>query len=309
MEHAAHRADAWDTKTLGVPINQEDLAFVLLTFGYLIPKGMEIWGRKVSREEKEAFLHLWRVVGHSMGIRDDLMTDRLDEAEALYAQILRRNGGESEPGRILTDAEMAFLRTYLPNRLGMARYVPAALIIDQLGLEWASKIVPADGMRAARGFFARLIHGTAKLGVRKYYWLRRRVLRYVPIVGPAVTNLTNHAADTLIDSWRDSYRRKPFYVPGNATTWVAERGVTPEYESALLRWRQRLFDTVAVGLAGIVLSGLACGVAIVLFFLDMPAEFDVAFWTSIGLLALGGGMLKYRVPGVARQRPVLQDPA
>ena len=56
-----------------------DLAFVLLTFGYLIPKGMETWGRKLPRAEKAAFLHLWRVVGHVMGIRDDLMTDDLDD--------------------------------------------------------------------------------------------------------------------------------------------------------------------------------------------------------------------------------------
>jgi hypothetical protein len=40
---------------LGVPINQEDLAYVLLTFGYLIPKGMETWGRKVPRQQKEDF--------------------------------------------------------------------------------------------------------------------------------------------------------------------------------------------------------------------------------------------------------------
>ena len=97
-EYATHRAKAWDT-ALGTPINQEDLAFVLLTFAYLIPKGMETWGRKVPRDQKEAFLHLWRVVGHVMGVREDLMTDNLDEAAALYEQILARNAGGSEPAR------------------------------------------------------------------------------------------------------------------------------------------------------------------------------------------------------------------
>ena len=154
MEQAAHRPTAWNVEELGKPINQEDLAFVLLTFSYLIPKGMEAWGRTIPKEEKEAFLHLWRVVGHVMGIRDDLMTDNWDEAAALYEQILKKNGGGSEPGQILTTAVMDFLRSYLPARFGLNKTAPAALIIDQLGPDWA-KTHRAGGRLQGR---ARLPH-------------------------------------------------------------------------------------------------------------------------------------------------------
>ena len=186
VEQATYRKAPWDTAALGVPINQEDLAFVLLTFGYLIPKGMDTWGRTVPREQKEDFLHLWRVVGYVMGIREDLMTDNLDEAEALYETILRRNGGSSEPGQILTTAIMDFLRKYLPVRFGLAQTVPASLIVDQLGLERARLLLNDKDLRAARGPLTRMGHGFARSSIKLYYWLRHNLLRYLPVVGTGV---------------------------------------------------------------------------------------------------------------------------
>jgi hypothetical protein len=307
MEEATHRPGRWDVERLGVPINQEDLAFVLLTFGYLIPKGMETWGRAVPVEQKEAFLHLWRVIGHLMGIRADLTTDRLDEAEALYEQIVRRNGGPSDAGRILTSAVMDFLRSYLPPRLGIDRVVPAALIVDQLGPERAAMIVAQPDFDAARRPLARAGHGVLKTGARLYYWLRQHVLVHLPIVGPGVATLTSHAADTLIDSWRDSFRRKPFYIPSDATTWVAERGITPQYEATLMAWRRRLFDTLAAGLGSLVVSGLAFCLALVFLLAEMRTPRNAAFTVSVIGLVLALAVLRWGVPSVAARRPRLED--
>ena len=89
------------------------------------------------------------------------------------------------------------------------------------------------------------------------------------MVGPGVTALTEHAADALIDSWRDSFRRKPFYMPAQATTWVMQHGVTDAYEASLLKWRQKLFDTMAAGLGGLIFAGFGFALTLVFFFLDM----------------------------------------
>lgn len=307
VEQATYRKAPWDTAKLGVPINQEDLAFVLLTFGYLIPKGMDTWGRKVSREQKEDFLHLWRVVGYVMGIREDLMTDNLDEAEALYETILRRNAGSSEPGQILTSAIMDFLRKYLPVRFGLAQTVPASLIVDQLGLERARLIVNDKDLRAARGLLTRMGHGFARSSIRLYYWLRSNLLRYLPVVGTGVAVLTEHAADALIDSWRDSFRRNPFYIPAQATTWVMQRGVTDAYEASLLKWRQKLFDTMAAGLGGLIFAGFGTAVTLILFFLDMRAARDVFAIATIATFTLAVIALRYLVPRIAQQRPIVED--
>jgi len=303
VEQATYRKAPWDTKGLGVPINQEDLAFVLLTFGYLIPKGMDTWGRNVPREQKEDFLHLWRVVGHVMGIREDLMTDNLDEAEALYEAILRRNAGSSEPGQILTTAIMDFLRKYLPSRFGLAQTVPASLIIDQLGLERAKLLLTEKDFRAARGPLTRLGHGFARSSIKLYYWLRNNLLRHLPVVGTGVAVLTEHAADALIDSWRDSFRRNPFYIPAQATTWVMQRGVSDAYEASLLKWRQRLFDTMAAGLGGLIFAGFGVALTVIFFFLDMEAARDVCLIATLATFTLAVIALRYLVPRIAQQRP------
>jgi hypothetical protein len=306
MEHAA-RTPAWDVAELGVPINQEDLAFVLLTFGYLIPKGMETWGRVVPRAEREAFLHLWRVVGHVMGIREDLMTDNLDEAAALYEQILRRNGGASDLGQILTNAEMSFLRNYIPAWFGIDRIIPASLIIDQLGPEHAAMIINKDDYRRARRPLARMTHAVARSTVKCYFWVRQHILRHVPVLGGVVTTITENSSNTLIDSWRDSFRREPFYIPTQATRWMPDRGVTPEYKAKLQRWRQKLFDTMLLGVASLVVAGFGIAAAIAMFFMDMPRERNLTGAAGLAIFLFGVFILTVWLPRVSSHRPALAD--
>jgi hypothetical protein len=307
MDHAARRVTRWDDAN-GVPINQEDLAFVLLTFGYLIPKGMETWGRRVPRDQKEAFLHLWRVVGHVMGIRDDLMTDDLDQARVLYEQLLEKNAATSEPGRILTTGLMNFLRSYLPARFGLSGSVPAALIIDQLGPEKAKLIVNDADYRAARRPATRFTHGFARSSIKLYYWLREHLLSRLPLVGPGVSTVTEQAAEAMINSWRESFLRHPFYVPAQATTWVQQRGVTPEYEKKLADWRQSMFDTLAAGLGGLIVAGFALALALVFAFVDLEKTAAVTGVASATAFVLGLWALRFRLPQVARKRPTLASP-
>ncbi len=307
MENAASRAGTWDVADLGIPINQEDLAFVLLTFGYLIPKGMEVWGRRMPRAEKEAFLHLWRVVGHVMGIRDDLMTDNLDEAAALYEQILEHNGGGSDQGQILASAVMDFLRSYIPARFGLDKIIPASLIIDQLGTTWAPMIIAKADYDAARHPLARGCHALVRASVRTYFWMRQHILRHLPVVGSVVTGITSRAANTLIDSWRDSFRREPFYIPAQATRWMPDRGVTPDYKARLQAWRQRLFDTMLAGLVSLIAAGFSLSFALVYFLLDWRHERNVSLGIGVAAFALGVLLLTAVLTRVSNSRPALAD--
>ena len=49
-EHLSQVQTPWDQEKLGAPINQEDLAYTLLTFGLVIPQGLEKWGLPLCRE-------------------------------------------------------------------------------------------------------------------------------------------------------------------------------------------------------------------------------------------------------------------
>ena len=55
-----------------VPINQEDMAVTLLAFSYNVLVGVEaIRGAELPSGEQEAFLHLWRYMGHLMGVAEE----------------------------------------------------------------------------------------------------------------------------------------------------------------------------------------------------------------------------------------------
>ncbi|MBI4664103.1 MAG: DUF2236 domain-containing protein [Verrucomicrobia bacterium] len=115
------------------PINQEDLAYTLLTFGYVIPLGLTKLGAILSREEKEAFLHFWRLIGYLMGISEDLLPEDWDQAKELYEIIKSRQQAPSWQGVKLTRALCQFIEDLLPAWLPFRSAIAPVLIRDQMG--------------------------------------------------------------------------------------------------------------------------------------------------------------------------------
>jgi hypothetical protein len=63
---------SWDVAALGVPINQEDMAVTLLAFSYNVLFGLElILGEPLTEPDQLAYLHLWRYLGHLLGLRGE----------------------------------------------------------------------------------------------------------------------------------------------------------------------------------------------------------------------------------------------
>lgn len=94
----------WDKETYGIPINQEDLVGTLLSFSVVIIDGLEQLGITLTPEERGAYLHLWHVVGASMGIDADLLSEDEADCRALMNAILTQQSGTSNEGAELTDA-------------------------------------------------------------------------------------------------------------------------------------------------------------------------------------------------------------
>jgi hypothetical protein len=88
----------------GKPVNQEDLAYTLMTFSYVGVRSMETLGIKLTAEEREAYIHCWNIVGHAMGIQPGLLPANLSEAKLLFDTIKARQHGPNEDGRKLTAA-------------------------------------------------------------------------------------------------------------------------------------------------------------------------------------------------------------
>jgi hypothetical protein len=275
-------AGGWDSSD-GLPINQEDLAYTLLTFGYVIPTGLAKWGRAPTRQETEAFLHRWKVVGHIMGVRDELLTDDLDESRELFESLLRRvrseprravaapapveQSGEAEEkvttSMAMTTAIVDFLNRYLPKRL---HGLPAVMIMDQVGRQNAALLL---GPGKPGSFFSRLTYRAVTSLSKIHSFLDRWIYQRSRLLETFFTHLLHDVGVAFVESWRGPFERRPFFLPEDLHSWKLEPGVDEAYVARLHRWRRKMFlllvgglvtllggsFVVVVGMAGSVLQG------------------------------------------------------
>jgi hypothetical protein len=124
-------AAPFDVATLGVPINQEDLLGTLFTFSIIGLQVLERGGVRVADEDAECYVHTWNVIGHLMGIRDDLLPLNRTDSATVFVRIQRRNYARSDAGMELTTAAIEVMQQFLALRV--LRGVPAAGIREYLG--------------------------------------------------------------------------------------------------------------------------------------------------------------------------------
>ncbi len=106
----------FDTETLGVPINQEDLAATLMTFSYLVLEGLNKMNMRVTDEQAQAYIDTWRQVGCLLGIESGLLPQNLEEAEQLTRAIQNRQVAPSPHGiQLLTILRNALAEKTLPG--------------------------------------------------------------------------------------------------------------------------------------------------------------------------------------------------
>jgi hypothetical protein len=82
--------NGWDIAANGLPCNQEELAYTLLTFHYIFLRGLRKLGLGLPQEDEHAYLHTWNVVGHLLGIETALMPQTMEQAEASFNDIQAR---------------------------------------------------------------------------------------------------------------------------------------------------------------------------------------------------------------------------
>jgi hypothetical protein len=112
----------WDLAACGLPNNQEELAYTLLTFSYVFLRSMRQLGIAFSREQEEDYLHAWNVAGHFLGIRRELMVDTMDDAQALFALMQARGRADwvkralpVDPRPRLGEALMDAMKSVIPE--------------------------------------------------------------------------------------------------------------------------------------------------------------------------------------------------
>jgi len=145
--HAAIRATLlapggpsdWDAPVLGIPVNQEDLLGTLLSFTTVVFRALERMGITLTPPQRGAYLQLWGLAGHLLGI--STAGDILDHerAEELTDEIAHRLHAPSAAGRHLMAILMSEMELSMPWGLGklprtLVRHLVGAEVSDMLGV-------------------------------------------------------------------------------------------------------------------------------------------------------------------------------
>lgn len=149
----------WRVGADGLPCNQEELAYTLLTFGYVFLRSMRQLGLRLSASDEEAYLHCWNVVGHVLGIRRELLVDTMAQAEALLAQMQARGRAkpwQPDPRPALGAALMNTMEKAIPIPILkgfpvlMTRYLCGTICAHEVGVtekvSWVSYALFVLGM-------------------------------------------------------------------------------------------------------------------------------------------------------------------
>jgi hypothetical protein len=161
MRHHLSRQDDWDTRW-GAPINQEDLAGTLMSFSVVIPRGLARLGIDLPAADRDAFFHIWRVIGHILGVSAEVNPDDFAGGSELFDAILRRQQSPTRAGTTLTKGILDFMREILP---GPAFAGVGPSLIRHLAGDEAADIVevpPADHTRIALALSSPLNTGWGK---------------------------------------------------------------------------------------------------------------------------------------------------
>lgn len=144
--HSAFFAHGWNVARDGVPNNQEQLVFTLLTFHFVFLRGLRKLGIGLTSADEEAYLHCWNVVGFVLGIESRWMPSTYAQAEKLFLEIqtlsladhVYPGGTDARPA--LGGALIDYLRASIPFKVLkpfpalLTRYLCGGAVADVLGI-------------------------------------------------------------------------------------------------------------------------------------------------------------------------------
>ncbi|MBA2603289.1 MAG: DUF2236 domain-containing protein [Acidobacteria bacterium] len=133
------RSHTW-REELGLPINQEDLAYTLQTFAWVGVRGMRDLECGLTRDQEEAVIQVWNATGHTLGIREDLMPADVAEAQLLFERIKARIAAPSEEGASLQAALLNYQESLIPEFMGNYRHLPRMIMRHLVGDDTANML-------------------------------------------------------------------------------------------------------------------------------------------------------------------------
>lgn len=141
IRHLLAEDPGWDPE-FGLPINQEDLAGTLCAFSTAVLDGLARLDVVLGRAEIDAYMHTWNVVGHVMGVRDELLPANYAEGRALSDRIGDRCFEACPEGQMMTRALLEMMAELVPG--SALDGVPAQFVRHFVGERVADMLAVPD---------------------------------------------------------------------------------------------------------------------------------------------------------------------
>jgi hypothetical protein len=78
--HYTRKSPDWSDDQWGIPVNEGDMVATYLGFSLVFLEGLQMQGFRPSKEEVNGIFHLWKYIGHVLGIDHRLLPDNEEQA-------------------------------------------------------------------------------------------------------------------------------------------------------------------------------------------------------------------------------------
>jgi len=216
LQHPHVNTKGWNTEELGIPINQEEMAGTLMAFGPLVAQGLELLGIETTEEEKNAYLHCWKIVGHFIGVDPALIPVDHKDGWNLGLAILKRNQHESMEAKELAASLVDFGKVIFPFRFlddmpeyfiqRFTRDVSAEVKVDfsmLIGIQPKATIK----RRLVTWFFEKAFDASAHLEKKSRFfarivkWLNVRIMQGMVDIYLKTTKVEFYIPPSLKENW------------------------------------------------------------------------------------------------------------
>jgi hypothetical protein len=232
--NAALLAHGWDVERQGFPCNQLELAYTLLTFGYVFLDGMRKLGIGLAPDQERAVLHAWNVAGHVLGIHDDLMAQTMDEAQLLFERLQAMARAHPSTPDVRPPLGRALLDTMARSiRVPVIRELPVPMTRWLVGARSAGEI----GANERVGIVTRVVFTVSRVVIGAFDALVRLALPHFSITRMVTRALGYHLLTRfLLDQAR------PLNLPGELLDPMQATVAGWHHDAHAPGWVNRLED-------------------------------------------------------------------
>jgi hypothetical protein len=189
------------------PLSQEDLAAVLLTFSHVVLRGWQHLGIDLTREEAAAYLHCWNVVGHVLGIADEMLARDVEDAARLFETIKQRRASDTPDGRALTTSLIGVIEGFAGPSQILLRPIPRILMRGLLLAE-TCEMLGVPGL----GVWPRVYRPLLRASVRVVNGVKSDVFQQLPGLAGASALISRRLLEDIATRPRGG-ARTAFHIP------------------------------------------------------------------------------------------------